>query len=212
MRDLHAGLVLLGLATLGLLAAGYADTNAFGEQTAQYSPPAPPTTSSLPPSTASQNEARPESARATRPPHPAVYRAALSPIGNSEVTGEALVRVKGEQLVVSVNATGLKGTVEHFQHIHQNAKCSSPGAPIVSLDDNIANNPQDATNAGPDDDAFPTATSGGTIHYRQKAARSAVESALGTELDLANRTVVIHAAGFPIGDATACGALNQVGN
>lgn len=212
MRDLHAGLVLLGLATLGLFAAGYADTNAFGEQTAHYSPPASPPASTLPAHTAPQNEARPASARAPRPSPPAVYRAALSPIGNSGVTGEALVRVKGEQLVVSVNATGLKGTVEHFQHIHQNASCSSPGAPIVSLDDNIANNPQDATNAGPVDDAFPRATSGGTVHYRQKAARSALENALGTKLDLANRTVVIHAAGSPIGDAAACGVLNQVGN
>lgn len=189
MREIHAAFVIIGFAIFGLVTSGllvgdYAEKEAFGEDTGGAFP----------------------SSSAT------VYRASLTPIGNTDVTGEVTVRVEKDELLVSVNATGLEADVEHAQHVHENESCNSPGNPLVSLDDNIPSSPGDAANADPGDDSFPTATPGGTVNYRQKAAKSAIEKALGTGLDLADRTVVVHAAGNPIGEAIACGALDPVSN
>ena len=140
-----------------------------------------------------------------------VLRARLEPVGSSGVTGVVTVRLKGDDLGVSVNAKGLKGRVEHAQHLHQNGSCASFGPPIISLDDDIANAPGDATNADEGDDSFPVATPGGTLNYRENTSKSALASALGGDLDLEDRTVVVHAAGTPIGPPAACGELNLVG-
>lgn len=142
---------------------------------------------------------------------PTIYRADLKPIGDSGVAGEVEMGVKENTLAVSVNANGVEASVEHAQHIHENMECSSPGSPIVSLDDDVSNAPGDATNADSGDDSFPTATPGGTVNYRAQGSVSAIENALGESLDLANRTVVVHAAGDPIGSPVACGNLNRVG-
>lgn len=144
------------------------------------------------------------------PNPPTVYRADLKPIDDSGVKGTVQMGVKENTLAVSVNANGVEESVVHAQHIHENAECSPPGAPIVSLDDDISNAPGDATNGG-SDDSFPTATPGGTVNYRAQGSVSAIEGALGESLDLANRTVVVHAAGDPIGGPVACGELNKVG-
>lgn len=140
-----------------------------------------------------------------------VLRARLEPVGSSGVTGEVMVRMKGDDLKVSVNAKGLEASVEHAQHFHANASCENFGPPVISLDDDIANNPRDATNADPGDDVFPTATPGGTVNYRGSVSKSEVMAALGEALDLENRTAIVHAAGSPIGPPAACGALNPVG-
>lgn len=86
------------------------------------------------------------------------------------------------------------------------------GSPIISLDDDIANEPGDAANADEGGDSFPVATPGETVNYHESASKSALESALGEKLNLEDRTVVIHAAGSPIGSAAACGELDPVGN
>jgi len=140
-----------------------------------------------------------------------VLRATLEPLGSSGVTGQVTVRQKRDRLHVSVNARGLEASVEHAQHFHQNESCESFGPPIISLDANIPNNPGDATNADPGDDRFPVATPGGTVNYQERTSRSALASALGEDPDLANRTVIVHAAGTPIGPPAACGALAPVG-
>lgn len=189
MKTLRSALIGIGLLAGGLLLAG----SVGSASSVQVSS-----------STASQgdsNESTP----------PAVYRANLKPINDSGVTGEVRIGVKGDTFTVAVNANGLEASVGHAQHIHENAECSAPGGPIVSLDDDVSNAPGDATNAD-SDDAFPTATPGGTIDYRAQSSVSAIEKALGEQLDLANRTVIVHAAGDPIGSAAACGELSQVGN
>lgn len=140
-----------------------------------------------------------------------IFKAKLTPISGSDVTGEAIIRVKGDQLNVVLNARGLEASVPHAQHIHSGARCDPFSPPIVSLDDDISNAPGNATNADPGDDRFPVANPGGTIHYQGSDTKSAIESALGENLDLANRIVVVHAAGTPIGPPAACGALDKVG-
>ena len=140
-----------------------------------------------------------------------VLRARLEPVGSSGVTGEVTVRLKGDDLGVSVNAKGLKASVEHAQHFHQNESCVSFGPVVISLDDDIANAPGDATNADEGDDSFPVATPGGTVNYRERTSKSALVSAFGGDLNLEDRTVVVHAAGTPIGPPAACGELNPVG-
>lgn len=137
--------------------------------------------------------------------------ARLEELGGSGVIGEATVVKKGDQLRVFVHARGVAPDVEHAQHVHENPSCAPPGTPIVALDDDIANSPRDATNADPGDDSFPTASSNGEVNYRESDSKRAVESALGEDLDLENRTVVVHAAGNPIGGPVACGELNPFG-
>lgn len=188
MKALRAAFFVVGLIATGLLLAG-----SMGRK------PAPQDSFSI----ASQ-------ADLDGPSSATVYRADLKPVGGSGVTGEVEIGVKGDNLGVSVNANGLKASVEHAQHIHENADCSPPGAPIIALDDDVSNNPRDATNADPEDDSFPTATPGGTINYREQDSASGLENALEENLDLANRTVVVHAPGDPIGPAAACGELNPV--
>lgn len=140
-----------------------------------------------------------------------ILRARLRPVGSSGVTGEATVQVNGDRLAVSVNSKDLKASVEHAQHFHANGSCDNFGPPVVSLDDDIANEPRDATNADEGDDSFPTATPGGTLNYWETASKSAVADSLGEALDLENRTVIVHAAGTPIGPPAACGELDPVG-
>lgn len=203
MRTLRFTSVAIGLITAGLLLGGCSDDEYLGEETVGAN------ASSVESSTSSAHTQPPAQSGAQGA---TVYRASLTALEGFSVTGEAMVRAKGDQLFVSINSKGLAPRVEHAQHVHAREDCSDFGPPIVSLDDDIANEPGDATNADPGDDSFPTATPGETVNYRQKDSKEAVEEALGEGLDLANRTVAVHAAGTPIGPPAACGELNPVGN
>lgn len=190
-------LPLLGVAAAALLVVGCQDST-------MIAPDEEPSVE--------ESNARTNSARGNAPVASAtVLRARLEPVGPSGVTGEVTVRLKGDDLGVSVNAKGLKASVEHAQHFHQNESCASFGPVVISLDDDIANAPGDATNADEGDDSFPVATPGGTVNYRERASKSALVSAFGGDLNLEDRTVVVHAAGTPIGPPAACGELNPVG-
>jgi Cu/Zn superoxide dismutase len=132
------------------------------------------------------------------------FRADLKPLGNSGVTGQVEIGVKEDIIGVSVNARGLEASVKHPQHIHENATCVSGGSfafggVILSLDGELGS-------AG---GTYPTATPGGTINYKEHDSKSAVKNIVGESLDLANRTVVVHAAD---GTPKACGELNMVGS
>lgn len=190
-------LLVLGLAAAAVLLAGCQD-GAMVTPSGESSPSASNTL------TKSAHGSAPMAAAT-------VLRAELEPLGSSGVTGQVTVLQNGDRLQVSVNARGLEASVEHAQHFHQNESCESFGPPIISLDADIPNNPGDATNADPGDDPFPVATPGGTVNYRERTSRSALASALGEDPDLANRTVIVHAAGSPIGPPAACGALDPVG-
>ncbi len=196
------GLCLACLIGAGLILIGCSDAPMTGTETSTDGSFSVSTSSSS--AAVTQSQGRANSAT--------VYRARLTPLGGSGVQGEVKVSVQDDNLRVNVNARGLEASVEHAQHFHENGTCSPPGAPIISLDDDIANAPGDATNADPGDDSFPTATPGGTVNYQQTASKSAVMNALGGDLDLENRTVVVHKAGTPIGGAAACGELNEVSN
>jgi Cu/Zn superoxide dismutase len=190
-------LPLLGVATAALLVVGCQDSAmiAPGEEPSAEGP-----------------EVLTKNAQGNAPMASAkVLRARLEPVGPSGVTGEVTVRLKGNDLEVSVNAKGLKASVEHAQHFHQNGSCAAFGPVVISLDDDIANAPGDAINADEGDDSFPVATPGGTVNYRERTSKNALVSAFGGDLNLEDRTVVVHAAGTPIGPPAACGELNPVG-
>lgn len=195
-------LTLLGFAAAALLVVGCQDS-------AMVAPSEEPSAEG---SDVLTNSAHGNAAHGNAPMASArVLRAQLEPLGSSGVTGEVTVRLKGDDLGVSVNAKGLKASVEHAQHFHRDETCASFGPVIISLDDDIANEPGDATNADEGDDSFPVATPGGTVNYRESTSKGALVSAFGGDLDLKDRTVVVHAAGSPIGPPTACGELNPVG-
>lgn len=78
----------------------------------------------------------------------------------------------------------------------------------LTLDDSLAGEPSDPTGG---EDRFPVATLDSTLEYRAKASRKALEGTLGEDLDLANRTVIVHQPGDRIGGPAACGALGAVG-
>jgi hypothetical protein len=58
-----------------------------------------------------------------------VYQVSLTALNNSGVSGTARLSLKGNQLTVTITATGLEANKEHMQHIHgftdaqQNATC-----------------------------------------------------------------------------------------
>lgn len=130
-----------------------------------------------------------------------VYRADLMPIEGSGVNGEVAIRVEGNSILVSVNAHGFPAgeTAAHPQHIHENASCGDYGDALVPLDDNLPG----------EGGSFPTAADGGTVHYRASGASEAFDEVAGEDIDLANRTVVVHMAD---GTPAACGEVNPVDN
>lgn len=123
-----------------------------------------------------------------------VYRGSLSPVGETGVDGEVMVRQMGETLHVRLNANGLaSGT--HAQHIHIGEACGSFGGVAVPLDSDLS-----AGSAG----EFPsTEGESSSLTYNQKGSQASY-----TELDLANHTVVVHASD---GTAVACAELEKRG-
>lgn len=68
---------------------------------------------------------------------------AMSPLGNSGVSGEAILTPAGNQTEVSVTLNGLEPNTTHPGHIHQGS-CDAPGSVVVPLSEITA----DASGAG----------------------------------------------------------------
>lgn len=140
-----------------------------------------------------------------------VYEAQLQEVDGSGVTGSATIEVDGDEIRVTVMATGLNPDTEVPQHIHMNADCASPGGILLNLDSNLTV-PGEGPPQGED---YPQTDGDGGLDY--EAARSLDD--LGSaaqehgapgvdELDLGNRVVNLHAADMrPV----ACGPLEPRG-
>jgi len=124
---------------------------------------------------------------------------------NAEIdtaSGSATFTVDGDQLTVTVEASGLEPGIGHAQHIHAGTSCPTMeadtnsdgfldviegvptyGAILVPLDDDIADTT--ANN-------FPMADAQGNLSYTGTASISEIEAALGEELNVGARHYVIH--------------------
>lgn len=101
-----------------------------------------------------------------------MYKAYLSPLNNSGVSGMATLMLEGNMLTVTIEASGMTPNEVHPQHIHgfmdknKNAKC-----PPMSADtdgDGLVELTEGAPFYGPvllSLTPFPTATAEGTIMY-----------------------------------------------
>lgn len=124
-----------------------------------------------------------------------IYTAELSPLNNSGVTGTAELVLIGNELTVTINASGLEPNMVHPQHIHgfkennRNSKCPPPSADDDG--DNFVELGEGAPFYGPvllPLQPFPTAPDG-TITF--------VETYNVNDLDfsvtpLQNRAIVLH--------------------
>ena len=116
------------------------------------------------------------------------FRVTLTSVNNSGVTGTAVLRLKGDQLTVTINATGLTPNQVHVQHIHVGSSCSAAGATVLDLT------------------PFPTADAQGRISYTQTFT---IASSL---LPLTDRTINLHGmvvdGTYNPGIIVACGAID----
>lgn len=132
---------------------------------------------------------------------------------DSTPSGEATVEVRGDSLIVTVDATGLPPGMPHLQHFHgfedgSAARC--PGADADENGDGIIDVTETAAMAGTtmvpfhgdpttmeiDADTYPRADDQGAYTYRHAVAlqplRSAFQEKFGGDLDLSRRVVFIH--------------------
>lgn len=136
---------------------------------------------------------------------PVRYEASLSAVDGSGVHGGATVWVRDEEVVVTVEATGLTRGV-HAQHVHASGDYTSCGLGRIeiNLDESL-----DADSIGP----FPFASSRGTIVYQARSRElERWRTHYGRDLDLAGRIVALHVAsedGRPPGPVAACGPLRR---
>src|SRR5690606_9372520 len=110
--------------------------------------------------------------------------------------------IDGDELTVTVEASGIEEDIAHMQHIHLGPSCPTTDADVnnddyvdvaegvpaygevtLPLDDDLEDT---ATND------FPTADADGNLSYTATASVSALESALGESLDLGERAYVVH--------------------
>jgi len=116
-----------------------------------------------------------------------VFHVSLTAVNSSGVTGTATLRLKGTQLTVTINATGLTPNQVHLQHIHEGASCASAGTPVLDLT------------------PFPTADTQGRISYKQTFT---ISSSL---LPLTDRTLNLHGMNvggtYDPGIIVACGQI-----
>ncbi|HEV7331349.1 MAG TPA: CHRD domain-containing protein [Flavisolibacter sp.] len=122
-----------------------------------------------------------------------MYKAYLSPLNNSGVSGMATLTLEGNMLTVTIEASGLTPNQVHPQHIHgfmernKNAKC-----PPMSADtdgDGLVELAEGAPFYGPvllSLTPFPTATAEGNIMYSNTFT---IDKEL---LPLQNNAIVLH--------------------
>ncbi|MBB1286209.1 CHRD domain-containing protein [Flavisolibacter sp. BT320] len=122
-----------------------------------------------------------------------MYKAYLSPLNNSGVSGMATLKLEGNMLTVTIEASGLTPNQVHPQHIHgfternKNAKC--PPMTADTDGDGLVELAEGAPFYGPvllSLTPFPTATAEGNIMYSNTFT---VDPAL---LPLQNNAIVLH--------------------
>ena len=138
----------------------------------------------------------PDSRRVQPPAATHVFSAELNSLNGSGAEGHAMLRLKGNQLDIRINATGLVPNLVHAQHIHGvgNSECPPPSAagadgilstaeglpfygPIVS---SLTTSGDTSPAAGLSIEIMPVADANGEIHYhRSITLPAAVASNLG---------------------------------
>lgn len=159
-------------------------------------------------------------AQTTHASHPSttVYAARLHPLNTSvtglESTGEATFTLRGDTLVISIEALHVPPGITHWQHFHgfkddRAAMCPTEAADVNhdGLIDLIETEPMAGTTMVPFDDdpvaldiahgTYPTASAAGTYHYRKNVSMKALTAAFANkfgdrQLDLDRRVVFIH--------------------
>lgn len=145
------------------------------------------------------------------------FTARLSPVNadllDSTPSGQATLEVRGDSLLITVNAQGLPPGMPHLQHFHgfedgSAARC--PGAGADENGDGVIDVTETAAMAGTtmvpfhgdpttmeiDADSYPRADAEGAYTYRHTvdlpSLRSAFQEKFGGDLDLSQRVVFIH--------------------
>jgi len=147
-----------------------------------------------------------------------VYSATLSPLNTSvsgqPATGEVKFAITGDQLVITVNASGVPAGIEHWQHVHgftdgRAAACPTMAADVNgdSLVDLIETEAVSGTTMIPlhtdpvsmdiPRDTYPVASATGTLTYADTVSLKALEQAFtkgfpGQQLSLDHRVVFLH--------------------
>lgn len=143
-----------------------------------------------------------------------VYRARLVPLNaratERAVTGTATFTVSGGEIMARVDAKGLYPGIPHAQHIHgftdgTDATCPSPkadrredGDQLIDVVEGVPSYggilvPLDSELVPVTQQMYPVAEGRlGVIDYEETAPVSVLEEAIGTELALERRVVVLH--------------------
>lgn len=139
------------------------------------------------------------------------YEARLEERNGSGVTGTATFTIEGDELQVTVAATGLDPETRVPQHIHTNGSCDDAGGILLNLDSDLSA----AGEAEPRGDAYPQADDEGRIQWEATRSIEDIRPAMGDQatagedaLDLTNRVVNLHGQDMqPI----ACGEIESMG-
>ena len=150
-----------------------------------------------------------------------MYIADLMPLNNSGVTGTARFQIVGDKFQAWVHAKDLAPGKVHPQHIHAKAMCPFPQNAFDTNNDGLVDIfegapaygkvliPLDNILADQSPNMFPMANPAGILNYTEKTSLDALLMALtngmvpnpalftdlnGEELNLAERTVVLHGA------------------
>ena len=150
-----------------------------------------------------------------------MYVADLMPLNNSGVTGTARFQIVGDKFQARVHAKDLAPGQAHPQHVHAGAQCPFPQSEFDADGDGLVEIleaapaygkvliPLDNILADQSPNMFPVANPSGTLNYQEKTSLGALLMALtngvvpnpavftdldGEELDMAERTVVLHGA------------------
>lgn len=145
------------------------------------------------------------------------FTANLTPVNqdmlDSTPSGEATIEIRGDSMVITVNAQGLPPNMTHLQHFHgfeDGAPARCPGADADANDDGVVDVTETAPMAGTtmvpfhgdpvnmeiQADTYPRSDRQGAYSYRHavslEAVRSAFQEKFGGELALEDRVVFIH--------------------
>lgn len=143
-------------------------------------------------------------------PQQEIYEARLEERNGSGVTGTATLTMEGDELQVTIAATGLDPDTRVPQHIHMNASCDDAGGILLNLDDDLSA----AGESEPSGDAYPEADDEGRLTYEASRSADDMRTAMGDQaaagedaLDLTNRVVNLHGEDMqPI----ACGEIESM--
>lgn len=136
-----------------------------------------------------------------------MYEARLAAVGGSGVSGTATVTLEGDEVQVTVAATGVEPGTRVPMHIHMNATCEDAGGIFLNLDDGLSAAGEGEARG----DAYPQASDEGQLRLEASRSLSELRTAMGQGagdmLDLGNRVINLHGADM---QAIACGALERM--